>query len=84
MNQDKLSNMKVRKAANAAMVVIDALQKLPAEEQIAGLSAAFLLLADRVNMTPQDMFSFTTSIMNHAEGRRPEFAAVAQYMDMEL
>lgn len=84
MTRDNLSNIKVRKAANAAMLVIDTMQKLPQEEQIAGLSAAFLLLADRVKMSPQDMFSFTTSIMNHADGRRPEFAAVAQYMDMEL
>lgn len=84
MNRDKLSNLKVRKAANAAMLVIDTMQQLPPEEQIAGLAAAFLLLADRVKMSPQEMFSFTTSIMNHADGRRPEFAAVAQYMDMEL
>jgi len=84
MNRDKLTSINVRKAANASMVVIDALQKLPPEEQVAGMASAFLLLADHINLTPQEMFSVTTSIMNHADGRRPEFAAVAQYMEMEL
>jgi len=84
MNKDQLNSLNVRKAANAAMTVIDAIQDMHPAEQLAGITATFLLLADHQGYTAQDMFSITANIMNHADGRRPEFAAAAQYMKEEL
>lgn len=72
-------------AASSAMVVIDALQRgYHPEVQAHGIAAAFILLAERFGVDPADLFAKTTNLMNHAEGRRPEFAAVAQYMEKEL
>ena len=79
-----ITNMPVRQASVASMKIIDAIQSLRPHEQVAGMAATFLLLAEHLGMTPQDIFAITTNIMNHAEGRRPEFAAVAQYMAEEL
>lgn len=84
MNLDRFNNMNVRKAAQASMHIINAIQQMPPEEQVAGMASTFLLLADHNRMTPQEMFAVVANIMNHADGRRPEFAAVAQYMENEL
>lgn len=84
MNRDKLTNANPREVANAAMTVIDRLQTLQAEVQIAGTAATFVLLCEHLGITPSDVFAITTNVMNHAEGRRPEFAAVAQYLENEL
>lgn len=84
-NIDSFSSLPARSGAQAAMRVIDALQGtcLP-ETQAHGIAAAFILLSERWGMSPQEIFEKTTNLMNYAEGRRPEFAAVAEYLENEL
>lgn len=83
MNRDKLNNVPLRRAANAAMAIIDRAQNIEEGAREAGIAAAFLLLCEHWGTSPQDVFAATTNIMNHADGRRPEFKAVAQYLAEE-
>lgn len=84
MNLDKLTNIPTRQAANATMSIIDCVQRLQPEERPVALAASFLLLAERLDVPAQDLFTYSTNIMNHADGRRPEFKAVADYLENEL
>lgn len=83
-NRDKLTNISVKAAANAAMVLLNAAQDLPAEEQVAAGAAFFTLICERFDIHPADAQAYITNIMHHAEGRRPEFAAVRMYMENEI
>ena len=83
-NRDLFINTNVRHAANASVAVIDRLQAFNAHEQVAGLGAVFLMMAEHHGISAQDAFSVITNIMNDAEGRRAEFAAVKMYMENEL
>ena len=82
-NPDVFGNVPARDSANAAMAVIDALQSFRPEVQLAGLASAFKLAAERVGIRPTDAFTVSGNLMNDVEGRRPEFAAVAEYMKQE-
>lgn len=84
MNKDQLTNMDVGSASRASMQVIDALQRMTPAEQVAGIASCFLLLCAHLSITPQEAFAATTNLMHYAEGRRPEFLAVEQYMREEL
>jgi hypothetical protein len=83
-DRDLLANANVRQTANSTMAIIDRIQSLAPPQQAAGLAAAFILLCERYSLEPQDIFTLTSNIMNHAEGRRPEFLAVRDYMENEL
>lgn len=79
-----LGNADVNESARAAMGVINALQHFRPEYQMAGLTASFLLLCDELQVRPAEAFSYVQKIMNHADGRRPEFRAVKMYLENEL
>lgn len=82
-DRDMFTNIPVKNAAVATMRVVDALQDNQPHEQVAALAAAFVLACERHGIEPQDAFAVSTNIMNHADGRRPEFIAVRQYMEHE-
>jgi hypothetical protein len=84
IDRDKLMNMAVSDAGRAAMQVVDALQNHRPEAQVVGACAAFLLLAEASGMPAQDLFSATKNLINGAEGKRPEFAAVSMYIELEI
>lgn len=83
-DRDLMVNAGVRDVARATMALIDVNQKLPPHVQLLAQAANFLLLAEHYDIPVQDVFAIITNIMNHAEGRRPEFLAVADYMENEL
>lgn len=66
------------------MRVIDRIQTLSPAVQLHACAAVFLLVSERFGFEPQDVFSYTNNLMNYAEGRRPEFAAVRAYLENEL
>lgn len=82
-NPDVFGNVPARESAQAAMSVIDALQQFRPEVQLAGLAAAFKLAAERFDCRPTDAFTVSGNLMNDVEGKRPEFRAVAEYMEKE-
>ncbi|MDO8839671.1 MAG: hypothetical protein Q7V31_12160 [Parvibaculum sp.] len=84
MNRDLLLSTPTRTAASRTMQVIDGVQDYQPHEQIVALAATFLLLCERWNTDPRDALRITDRIINHAEGKRPEFAAVRDYMEGEL
>jgi hypothetical protein len=85
LNRDRLMNLPVKAGATAAMQVIDALQKGHSPEaQVLGAAAVFVLLSERFGVSMQDVMGAIKKLMNHAEGRRPEFAAVAEYLAKEV
>jgi len=85
MNRDSLTNMSPDDAARASMKVIDTMQSMPPEQQIAGAAATFTLLCERLGVAPQDAYSVVTNIMSNADSdRRPEFRAVKNYLESEV
>jgi glucose-6-phosphate isomerase len=84
LNRDLLNTIPTREAAVASMTVIDALQDYPAEHQLVALTAAYKLMTERFNISPQDVFTVADNVMHHADGRRAEFAAIADYLAGEL
>ena len=83
-DRDRLVNLPVKEGAGAAMQVIDSLQRHRPEARVLGAAAVFVLLAERFGLAAQDVMTATTNLMNYAEGRRPEFAAVQEYLQKEL
>lgn len=84
LDRDALNNADVGDVANCAMAIINATQDMRPQNQVTGLAAAFLLVCERFGVSAQDAFAVISNIMNHADGRRPEFAAVKQFMEEEL
>jgi len=81
---DLVNNAAVLPVAGAAMRALNAIQDARPEHQILGAAALFVLLVERFNMSPQEIMTRVKNIMNYAEGKRPEFAAIADYMRYEL
>jgi len=85
IDPDRLSNIDLREASNAAMAVIDATQiRFSKEAQLVGLCAAFRIIAEDQGLSVPELMGRVTTIMNWADGRRPEFAAVQAYVREEL
>lgn len=84
INCDLFANVDRRAAANAAFSVLDALQRFSPEHRIVGLTAAFVLLAEHLGVRPLNVFEIVSNVMRDAMGRRPEFAAIEQYLKNEL
>lgn len=84
LDRDLLNVTGVKPAANATMTVIDRLQDFPPHVQVVGLAAAFLTMATHLGIPAQDVFTVTTNLINDAEGKRPEFAAVDAYLEGEV
>lgn len=83
--RDLVSNAQEKQAANATMAVADAVQKVPSQgAQLMGLSCAFAIAAEEANLPIPDLIGYAKNCMNHGEGRRPEFAAVTQYIQEEI
>lgn len=84
LNRDLMNMLPTKITANATMAVIDRLQDFPAELQIVALTAAYKLMVERFGVSPHDVFTVADNIMNHADGRRTEFLAIADYLENEL
>jgi hypothetical protein len=85
INNDLLMSADPIAVAHAAMTVIDAMQtKFTPEQQLLGISAAFLLMADGLKTPAQDVFTAITNLMNGMDGKRAEFKAVTAYVNGEL
>jgi len=83
MDRDKLSNIEPKQAANAAMQVVDALQRFPAGTQLMGLATAWKMAMDLYGVSISDVMTYSGNLINDTDGRRPEFSAVAEYLEKE-
>lgn len=84
LNRDLMNTMPVKAAALASMTVIDALQDYTPEMQLVALTATYKLMTERYDVSPHDVFTVADNVMHHADGRRVEFKAIADYLEGEL
>lgn len=84
LNRDLLTNVNPTEAARGTMIIIDAIQDLPAGVQQAAITAAFLGISKHNKMRPVDAFEIINNVVNHVDGKRPEFKAVDMYIEKEL
>jgi hypothetical protein len=62
LNRDRLNNADQQASAIAAMAVIDSVQRMPAEQQLVGIAAAFLLYCETHRISAQDAFAVTKNV----------------------
>ncbi|OXS28346.1 MAG: hypothetical protein BCS36_01165 [Desulfovibrio sp. MES5] len=80
-----MGNCSVREAAQCCMAVANAIQENPKQgPRLMGLACAFLLAAEQSGISVTDMMTYARNCMNDAEGKRPEFAATADYINKEI
>lgn len=83
--RDLMANCSVREAARCCMAVASGVQTNPDQgSRLMGLACAFLLAAEQSGISVTDMMSYARNCMNDAEGKRPEFAAAADYINKEI
>lgn len=71
--------------AEAAMSVVNGVQNIPEPgARLLGLACAFLLTAEEAGLSVPDLMGMARNAMNTAEGKRPEFTAVAAYLRNEV
>lgn len=84
-DRDIFNSLPTKQAARSTIKVLDAIQFLKPEEQIAGLAAAFLLSVERYKVPAQDAFSATANMMRHHDERgQSEFDGVRSYLDADV
>jgi len=85
MNRDLLHQVTTKRAGQAAMAVIDALQHRPKPEQLAGLSMTFRMMCAAFNADPRHMLEIVDRmVLDQDKQLRPEARAVARYIREEL
>lgn len=84
VNRDLFMNAKLHDVSTATMSLVDAVQSAPRHVQLAAFGAAFLLMVDQSGLPMSDVMGAVKNMMNHAEGKRPEFRAAEAYMQHEL
>lgn len=83
--RDLAGNAPLTACAEAAMSVADAIQTTPHKgAQLMGAACALLLLAESSGLPVPDLMGMARNCMHTAQGRRPEFAAVADYINQEI
>lgn len=83
--RDQTANCNLRLAARCCMSVVNGMQQADDPGvRLMGLSAAFLLAADVSGIPPADLMAYARNCIHDAEGRRPEFAAAAHYIEQEV
>lgn len=84
MNRDAMTNANLKNVAGAAQDALDRLQRHPKGVQAPAVCSLFLALSEATGVSIQDLLEITQRMTRHADGRRPEFAAVVDYMRGEL
>ncbi|MDM8214758.1 hypothetical protein QUW15_01055 [Desulfovibrio piger] len=83
--RDLIGNAPLRASARAAMSIADAVQRIPDYgSRFIGIASAFLILCEESGISAADLLTMTRNCMNDAEGKRPEFRAVARYVRHEI
>lgn len=81
---DRLNNVNAERAGLAAFRVIDSLQVMSAEEQVAGAALAFAALVDKYDVMPDAAFRVADNVVKAALQRVPELRALLAYVAGEL
>ncbi len=87
--RDRLANVPIPETARACFAIIDRIQHEPDPAiQLAAMLCAGQLVIDHIHdhhdISPSDSRTYIRNLMNHAEGRRHEFAAADAYLTKEI
>ena len=83
--RDLTGNAPLRQTSQAAMSVADAIQHVPHKgARMMGAAASFLIMAECAGLNAYDLMGMARNCMNDAAGRRPEFAAVEEFVRKEV
>lgn len=83
-NRDLLTNAPPSVVAEGTMRLLDRMQDMKPEVQIACAATVFLALTKRLGIEPQDAFVTVKNMLATKEGERNEFYAVEAYCREEL
>ena len=85
LDRDKLQNADRKPVANAAMGVVDGVQRFPIEHRILGMAAAFIIMCRELGIEASDAFTAASNIMifRDSGNTTPEFLAVGDYIRNE-
>ena len=82
---DRIYNATLRQVREATVRVVDAVQVLKPEEQIAGMAATFLLLCERYDYAPRKALEAAENMLRAARYRdESHFEAMRLYLRHEL
>lgn len=84
MNRDQLTNADIHEVSASCIDALDKIQRHPRHVQVPVICALFLSVSEASGLTVQDLLQTTERMTSHADGRRPEFAAVIDYVKGEL
>lgn len=86
-DRDKITNADRITTANVCALLFNAIQDKPAETQLLGLAAAFLLMARATGVPAQEAFTAVTNLMYdamHPDGVEHRFAAMLYHLETEV
>jgi hypothetical protein len=84
--RDQLGNADIKRTATAAAAIVNTLQNQPGllpGEFAGAVTAAYLLLTEAARLDG-DLPGLVRAVMADANGRRPEFKAVKNYIEEEV
>lgn len=87
--RDQLGNADLTRVSTAAFGIINSVQgsddaSLLPGEQVAAIVAAFVLVLEAARLPAHDAIGMVRNIMADADGRRPEFKAITEYIKQEV
>lgn len=90
--RDQIGNADLTRVSTAAFSVMNSIQNQRDEEEggilpgecVAAITAAFVLTLESSRLPASDVISITRNMMADADGRRPEFKAITDYIKKEV
>lgn len=85
MNVDKLNSMSSHKVQTATFKLLDAVQRLPLEEQLGAACFMFLLISKRYSLDPRQSMQWAERVFRDSlsEGRGEQSRAIMAYLEGE-
>ena len=83
VDRDKIMHADSTGIAQLCAHLFSTVQDKPPEDQLLGLAAAFIVLAEACGIPTQDVYTAVTNLMYdplHSSGRKHQFAAMNQYL----
>ncbi len=84
--KDQLYSMTSHSIQTAAFKILDAVQRLPAHEQVGGAALMFLLIMKKYDMGPRQAMHMSEQVFQDCltEGRGEQIRAIQNYLREEL
>ena len=85
MNTDKLKSMSSHKVQTSAFKLLDAVQRLPQEEQLAAACFMFLLISKRYSLDPRQSMHWAERVFKDSLslGKGEQARAIQMYLQNE-